>query len=63
MLLFVFQLSVLALIALSFLLVVAVPVFLASPNGWNENRNYILLGSAVWTLLVLSIGILNSFVI
>nr|YP_010700242.1 photosystem II protein Z [Euglena deses]WCH63386.1 photosystem II protein Z [Euglena deses] len=63
MLLFTFQASLLALIAFSFLLVVAVPVLFASPNGFNENKNFLLLGSAAWTILVLLVGTLNYQVI
>lgn len=63
MLLLTFQVSLLALIALSFLLVVGVPVVFASPNGWNENKNYILLGSAAWAGLVFLVGTLNYLVI
>lgn len=63
MLLLTFQISILALIALSFLLVIAVPVIFASPNGWNENKNFITLGVTAWALLVFIIGSLNYFVI
>lgn len=63
MLLLTFQASLLALIAFSFLLVVGVPVIFASPNGWNENKNYVLLGAAAWAALVLLVGTLNYFVI
>nr|YP_010700166.1 photosystem II protein Z [Euglena agilis]WCH63311.1 photosystem II protein Z [Euglena agilis] len=63
MLLLTFQASLLALVALSFVMVVAIPVIFASPNGWDNNRSFILLGSALWTVLVLLVGILNSFVI
>ncbi len=58
-----FQVSILALIAFSFIMVLAVPVVCASPNGWNENKSFVLLGSAFWALLVLLVGALNSFVI
>jgi photosystem II PsbZ protein len=58
-----FQVSILALIAFSFLMVLAVPVVFASPNGWNENKNLVLFGAAAWALLVLTVGALNSFVI
>jgi photosystem II PsbZ protein len=63
MLLLTFQASLLALIALSFVMVVAVPVVFASPNGWDNNKSFILLGSVIWVFLVLLVGILNSFVI
>lgn len=58
-----FQISLLALIAFSFVLVVAVPVVFASPNGWSDNKNLVLFGTAAWALLVLLVGSLNSFVI
>lgn len=63
MLLLTFQASLLSLIALSFVMVVAVPVVFASPNGWDNNKSFILLGSVIWVFLVLLVGILNSFVI
>lgn len=63
MLILTFQASLLALIVFSFLMVISVPVVFASPNGWNDNKNYILLGAAAWAGLVLIVGSLNSFVI
>jgi photosystem II PsbZ protein len=63
MLLLTFQASLLALVAFSFVMVVAVPVVFASPNGWDENKGFILIGSAAWVALVLLVGVLNSFVI
>lgn len=59
----IFQFSLLALIALSFLMVVAVPVVFASPNGWESNKNYLLTGAAAWAGLVLMVGVLNSIVV
>nr|YP_006234222.1 photosystem II protein Z [Eutreptiella gymnastica]CCE26510.1 photosystem II protein Z [Eutreptiella gymnastica] len=59
----VFQFSILALIALSFLMVIAVPVVFATPEGWNSNKNYILTGAAAWAGLVFVVGSLNSVVI
>lgn len=63
MLLLTFQASLLALIVFSFALVIGVPVVFALPNGWNENKNYILIGSATWAALVLLVGTLNYLVI
>lgn len=57
------QISILALIGLSFLLIIAVPVTFASPNGWNENKNFIVLGATSWIILVFLIGGLNYFII
>lgn len=59
----IFQLSLLALVVLSFFLVIGVPVVFASPNGWNENKNYILFTTSLWSALVILIGSLNSFVV
>nr|YP_010700425.1 photosystem II protein Z [Phacus arnoldii]WCH63537.1 photosystem II protein Z [Phacus arnoldii] len=59
----IFQLSLLALISLSFLLVIGVPVICASPNGWSENKNYVLFSAAAWASLVFVVGALNSFVV
>jgi len=58
-----FQLTLVAFIAMSFLLVVSVPVIFASPNGWTANKRVVFSGLGVWILLVFAVGILNSFVI
>jgi len=58
-----FQVSVFALISLSFLLVVGVPVAFAYPNGWSENKGTIFSGVGLWFILVFVVGILNSFVV
>nr|YP_009105297.1 Z protein of photosystem II [Pedinomonas tuberculata]AIT93916.1 Z protein of photosystem II [Pedinomonas tuberculata] len=61
--LLVFQLTLVAFIVLSFLLVVGVPVVFASPNGWSENKSTVFSGVGLWFLLVFAVGILNSFVV
>jgi photosystem II PsbZ protein len=58
-----FQLACFALIAVSFLLVVGVPVVFASPEGWSANKGIVLTGSAAWIFLVFAVGVLNSFVV
>jgi photosystem II PsbZ protein len=58
-----FQLVLFALVALSFLLVVGVPVTFASPENWSRSKGFVLLGTGVWFLLVFAVGILNSFVV
>nr|YP_002600807.1 Z protein of photosystem II [Pycnococcus provasolii]ACK36822.1 Z protein of photosystem II [Pycnococcus provasolii] len=60
---FVFQLALFALVAVSFLLVVGVPVVFASPDGWSSNKSLVLTGTGVWALLVFTVGVLNSFVV
>lgn len=58
-----FQFTLLAFIGLSFLLVVAVPVVLASPEGWTQNKGTMFSGLGLWVLLVLLVGVFNSFVV
>jgi photosystem II PsbZ protein len=59
----IFQLALFALIALSFLLVIGVPVTFASPDGWSSSKGAIFTGLALWILLVFVVGVLNSFVV
>jgi photosystem II PsbZ protein len=61
--LIIFQIVLLALVVLSFLLVVGVPVTFASPDGWSKNKGVVFSGARVWFLLVFAVGILNSFVV
>lgn len=58
-----FQLSLAALVILSFVLVVGVPVAYATPQNWSQSKNLIFLGSGVWVALVLIVGVLNFFVV
>ncbi len=59
----IFQLTLFAFIALSFLLVVGLPVVFASPEGWTENKGTLFSTLGLWFLLVFVVGILNSFVV
>jgi photosystem II PsbZ protein len=59
----ILQLSLFALILLSFALIIGVPVVFATPNGWSENKRFVFSGVSVWLLLVFAIGVFNSFVI
>nr|YP_009514411.1 photosystem II reaction center protein Z [Caulerpa lentillifera]AXG75817.1 photosystem II reaction center protein Z [Caulerpa lentillifera]QKS32323.1 photosystem II reaction center protein Z [Caulerpa lentillifera]QUV75650.1 photosystem II subunit Z [Caulerpa lentillifera] len=60
-----FQLAVFAFIGFSFLLLISVPVVFAYPGGWTETKlkTPLFSGLGLWFLLVLIIGILNSFVV
>ncbi|HIK15995.1 MAG TPA: photosystem II reaction center protein PsbZ [Leptolyngbyaceae cyanobacterium M33_DOE_097] len=58
-----FQLALAALVILSFVMIVAVPVGMASPQNWDQTKRLILLGSGVWAGLVILVGVLNSFVV
>lgn len=57
-----FQLALLALVGLSFILVVGVPVALASPEGWSSSKNTVFSGVSLWVGLVFLVGILNSLI-
>jgi photosystem II PsbZ protein len=58
-----FQVALFALVALSFILVVYVPVAYASPQNWDRDKRLLFLGSGVWVALVLVVGALSSFVV
>lgn len=59
----ILQIALLALIGVSFALVVGVPVVFATPNGWSENKGVVFSGLSLWVLLVFTVGICNSFVV
>ncbi len=63
MLSILFNLMLLALVLMSFLMVVAVPVALASPQNWEDSKRLVLLGSGVWAVLVIVVGTLNFAVV
>ncbi|CCP38137.1 photosystem II protein Z (plastid) [Chondrus crispus] len=57
------QLLVFILIILSTLLVVGIPVTLASPGQWEQSKNLIYTGAGIWAGLVIITGLVNSFII
>jgi photosystem II PsbZ protein len=58
-----FQLALAALVLLSFVMVVAVPVAYASPRNWDQSKQLLFLGSFAWVALVIVVGVLNYFVV
>jgi photosystem II PsbZ protein len=58
----VFQLLLAVLVLFSFVMVIGVPVAYASPSNWNQSKPLLLIGSIIWGLLVVAVGILNAFV-
>jgi photosystem II PsbZ protein len=50
----IFNLTLLAFVALSFLLVIGVPVVFASPNGWTDNKRVVFSGVGLWIYLFCS---------
>jgi photosystem II PsbZ protein len=63
MLSILFQVVLLALVLLSFVMVVGVPVAYASPQNWNQSKALIVAGSGLWFLLVIAVGVLNFLVV
>ena len=59
----IFQLALAALVFLSFVMIIGTPVALATPQNWDQSRRVIFLGSGVWAILVIVVGILNYLVI
>lgn len=58
-----FQLLLAIFVLYSFILVIGVPVAYASPSLWNQSKPLLFVGSGLWLILVIVIGVLNSFVI
>jgi photosystem II PsbZ protein len=58
-----FQIALLSLVLLSFVLVIGVPVAYATPQNWIESKRLLWIGSGVWAALVVLVGILNFFVV
>lgn len=57
------QLLVFILVILSTLLVISIPVTLASPGQWEQSKNLIYTGAGIWGGLVLITGLFNSFIV
>jgi photosystem II PsbZ protein len=58
-----FQIALAALVLMSFVMIIGVPVAYASPRNWEQSKRLILLGSIVWVALVLLVGGLNYLVV
>lgn len=59
----IFQVFLVALVLMSFAMVIGVPVAYASPQNWDQSKRLIFLGSAIWLVLVVVVGTLNYFVV
>lgn len=59
----IFQFVLATLILFSFVMVVGVPVAYASPQNWEQSKTLLYVGSGIWTILVVVVGVLNFFVI
>ena len=54
------QVFVLLLIMVSFIMVVGVPVILATPGEWEKSQNIVWSGAGLWSVLVILTGIFNT---
>jgi photosystem II PsbZ protein len=59
----IFQFALVALVFMSFAMVVGVPVVYATPQNWVESKKLLWIGSAIWLGLVLLVGGLNFLVV
>jgi len=59
----IFQIALLALVFVSFVMVIGVPVAYATPQSWNESKRLLWIGSGAWIALVFLVGALNFFVV
>ena len=55
----ILQIFVALLVLLSFALVVAVPVILATPGEWERSQGIVWSGAGLWSALVILTGIFN----
>nr|YP_009393556.1 photosystem II protein Z [Bostrychia simpliciuscula]ARW62118.1 photosystem II protein Z [Bostrychia simpliciuscula] len=58
----IIQLLVLTLVILSTILVISIPVTLASPGQWEKSKNLIYTSIGIWVGLIIITGIANSFI-
>lgn len=56
----ILQLLTVLLIILSFVLVVGVPVILATPGEWEKSQSIVWSGAGLWSALVILTGIFNT---
>ena len=57
----IIQLLVSALILLSFVLIIGVPVILVSPNQWEKSKNLVYASCGLWFGLVIVTAAFNNF--
>jgi photosystem II PsbZ protein len=58
----IIQLLVLFFIVVSFVIIVSVPVMLATPGVWDKSQSLVRAGFTLWVIVLILIGSLNSLV-
>ena len=56
----ILQVFVFLLVIVSFAMVVAVPVILATPGEWEKSQGVVWSGTGLWSALVILTGIFNT---
>ena len=56
----IIQVFVFLLVLVSFGLVVAIPVILATPGEWEKSQRLVWSGAGLWSTLVILTGIFNT---
>nr|QCI05072.1 photosystem II protein Z [Callithamnion tetricum] len=56
------QILAFVLVIFSTVLVVGIPVTIASPGQWEQSKNLIYTGAGIWASLVIITAIANSFI-
>lgn len=59
----ILQLLITILVILSIILIVSIPVILASSKQWEKSKNLVFTGAGLWGVLVIIAGAVNSLVI
>ncbi|MBE9188832.1 MULTISPECIES: photosystem II reaction center protein PsbZ [Gloeocapsopsis] len=58
-----FQIALVALVIMSFAMLIGVPVAYATPQYWGESKRLLWVGSIAWIGLVFLVGALNFLVV
>lgn len=58
-----FQIALVALVIMSFAMLIGVPVAYATPQNWVDSKKLLWVGSIAWIALVFLVGALNFLVV
>jgi photosystem II PsbZ protein len=59
----IFNFALFALVLLSFVMIVGVPVAYAAPQNWDRSKQLLFVGSGAWAALVVVVAVLNFLVV
>jgi photosystem II PsbZ protein len=58
----VFDVVLAVLVLFSFVMLIGVPVLYASPQNFDQSKKLLYIGSGIWGILVVVVGVLNFLV-